>query len=147
MVNPMHACSTVVLGLAMQVAAAQGVAPLPTDEPAAAGAGPAVVATPAAFEATLVDAEAKARERAASVQVDLRSVRMTDPDATTGKPAAGEAHLHYQLDDGPVIATTATKLGFHELAPGNHLIKITLAGNDHKPVSAQQTINVTIPDS
>jgi hypothetical protein len=134
-------------------ALAQGPARLPTQDapaqPAAdqTGAIPDASATPAALEVTLVNPEDKAKDRAATVQVEVRSLRMTDPDATTGKPMPGEGHIHYQLDDGPVIATTATKLGFHELTPGNHLIKVTLAGNDHRPVSAQQTVNVQIPQN
>ena len=98
-----------------------------------------------ALEATLVDASRKAAARAATVQVDVTSVRLIDPDGTTGQPVAGEGHLHYQVDDGPVIATTTTKLGFHELAPGKHDIKVVLAAHDHKPISATQTINLSVP--
>ena len=112
--------------------------PLPPEKPDAAGTSPAL-------EATLVDASRKAASRAATVQVDVTSVRLIDPDGATGQPVAGEGHLHYQVDDGPVVATTATKLSFHALAPGNHVIKVTLAGHDHKPVSATQTLKVSVP--
>jgi hypothetical protein len=47
---------------------------------------------------------------------------------------AGQGHLHYRVDDGPVIATTVTELSFHELAPGPHRFEVTLVGNDHQPL-------------
>lgn len=144
--------SLVVALFAMPTLLAQGPAPLPTEKPAesrpvenASGAVPDVGVTHADFEATLIDVEAKAKARAASVQVAVRTLRLTDADATTGQSAPGEGHLHYQLDDGPVIATTSTKLAFHELAPGNHVIRVTLAGNDHQPISKPRTLAVTIP--
>jgi hypothetical protein len=61
------------------------------------------------------------------------------------KPRPGQGHLHYQVDDGPVIATTATKLSFHGLKPGAHKIVVTLAANDHSPLGPQQALEVTIP--
>ncbi len=101
--------------------------------------------SPAAFTASLVDAERNSRQGAAVIKVDItRDVRLVNPDETTGKPVSGEGHLHYQLDDGPVIATTANKLGFHGLDEGNHLVKVILVGNDHKPISPLQKINLRI---
>jgi hypothetical protein len=44
-----------------------------------------------------------------------------------------------------VVATTATKLSFHELAPGDHRIEVTLAGNDHQPLIPSETLRVTVP--
>ena len=54
-------------------------------------------------------------------------------------------HLHYRVDDGPVIATTATKLSFHELTPGLHKIVVMLANNDHSPSGLEQTLEITVP--
>ena len=53
--------------------------------------------------------------------------------------------MHYQLDNGPVIATPTPKLSFHGLTPDVHTIVVTLAGNDHKPLGAQLKVMVTVP--
>lgn len=95
--------------------------------------------------ARLVDAEKKAQQKAATVDVKVTGIKIVDPAEANEKPVAGQGHLHYQVDDGPVIATTTMKLSFHGLTPGAHKIVITLAGNDHNPLGPQQTLNVTIP--
>lgn len=60
-----------------------------------------------------------------------------------GEPLQG--HLHYQVDDGPVIATTTTKLSFHNLTAGSHKIMVVLANNDHTSTGVEQTLEVKIP--
>ena len=99
----------------------------------------------ATLAASLVDGEAKARQQAATVKVEVTGVKMTDPALVKEKPMAGQGHLHYQVDDGPVIATTAMKLSFHGLKPGAHHFKVMLAANDHSPLGPEQTLDVTVP--
>ena len=101
--------------------------------------------TGATLTARLVDPEKKAKEKTATVDVTVGGVSMTDPAKSGEKPLKGQAHLHYRVDDGPVIATTTTKLSFHELTPGVHKIMIILAANDHTPLGPQETLTVTIP--
>jgi hypothetical protein len=95
--------------------------------------------------AKLVDPEKKAAERTATVEVTVSGVELIDPATAMEKTAAGQGHLHYQVDKGPVIATTAPKLSFHELTPGSHTIVVMLAGNDHKPLGPQERLMVTVP--
>ncbi len=95
--------------------------------------------------ATLVEPEKKAAEKEATVRVQVHGIKIVDPAQVKERPHKGEGHLHYRVDDGPVIATTATKLSFHELTPGSHRIQVVLAANDHKPLGPEQTVNVTIP--
>lgn len=95
--------------------------------------------------AKLIDPEKKAAERAATVEVTTSGVELVDPALSNEKAVSGQGHLHYQLDKGPVIATPSAKLSFHELAPGPHTFLVVLAGNDHKPLGPQQTLNVTVP--
>lgn len=95
--------------------------------------------------ARLIDPEKKAKEKTATVEVTVGGVALTDPAKSGEKPVKGEAHLHYRVDDGPVIATTTTKLSFHELTPGVHKILVVLAANDHSPLGPQETLTVTIP--
>ncbi|HKY63543.1 MAG TPA: hypothetical protein VJR29_09000 [bacterium] len=97
------------------------------------------------FDAKLVDPAVKAKTKSATVDTKVAGTHMVDPDSTNGKPAPGQNHLHYQLDNGPIIATTATKLSFHNLSPGPHTIKVTLAENDHTPVGRENVLTVTIP--
>jgi hypothetical protein len=70
---------------------------------------------------------------------------MTDPAKANKIPKAGQAHLHYQVDGGPVIATTASKLSFHGLTSGKHTIIVTLAANDHSPIGQPITLEVMVP--
>jgi hypothetical protein len=93
----------------------------------------------------LVDAEAKAQKKEATVKVTVTGATMTDPASVKEKPKAGQAHLHYQVDSGPIIATTTTKLSFHELTPGEHKIMVVLSANDHGPLGPKETLTVRIP--
>ena len=99
----------------------------------------------ASLTAKLVDADAKAQKKAATVEVKVKGISLIDPAAVKEHPKAGQGHLHYQLDNGPVIATTATKLSFHELASGQHSFKVMLAANDHQPLGPEQDLSVTVP--
>jgi hypothetical protein len=49
------------------------------------------------------------------------------------------------VDDGPVVATPASKLSFHGLKSGPHTISVVLAANDHTPLGPAQKLSVTIP--
>ena len=97
------------------------------------------------LEAKLVDADEKAKKKSATVSVEVHGVKLIDPATVKEKPAKGQGHLHYRIDDGPVIATTATKLSFHELTSGPHTFLVMLAANDHSPLGPSVTLNVTIP--
>ena len=102
-------------------------------------------ATKPVMTAKLIDPEKKAASRAATVEVTTSGVELVDPALSNEKAVPGQGHLHYQLDKGPIIATPAAKLSFHELPPGTHTIVVMLAGNDHKPLGPQQQPTVTVP--
>jgi len=97
------------------------------------------------LSAMLVDRENKARKGEATVQVTTSGIKIVDPASAHEQPKSGQGHFHYRLDNGPVIATTATKLSFHELTPGQHTITVMLAGNDHSPLGPQEMLNITVP--
>jgi hypothetical protein len=99
----------------------------------------------ATFAVKLIDPDKKAAMREATVEVTTTGVELIDPAQANQQPAPGQGHLHYQVDKGPVIATPAAKLSFHELAPGPHTFVVTLVGNDHKPIAPAQTLKVTVP--
>lgn len=96
------------------------------------------------LKAMLVDPEIKAQKREATIKVTVTGVDLVDPATAHEQPKNGQGHLHYQVDNGPVIATTTTKLSFHALTPGQHTIKVMLAANDHSPLGPHETLNVTI---
>ena len=102
-------------------------------------------AQPPTLKATLVDAAKKAAANTATVQVIVSGVKLIDPDKTHGQVKKGEGHLHYQLDNGPVIATTAPKLSFHGLSSGPHTLVVMLAGNNHEPLGPKEVLTFEIP--
>src|SRR5512140_261805 len=57
------------------------------------------------LKATLVDAAKKAEAKTATVQATVGGINLIDPDKTHGQVKKGQGHLHYQLDNGPTIAT------------------------------------------
>lgn len=99
----------------------------------------------ATLKATLVDAAKKAEGKTATVQVTVSGVKLIDPDKTHGQVKKGEGHLHYQLDNGPVIATTTPKLSFHGLSSGPHTLVVMLAANNHEPLGPKETLTFDIP--
>lgn len=103
------------------------------------------VAQAATLTASLVDPAASAREKTATVKVQVTGVKLIDPALTNKRPTKGQGHLHYRVDDGPVIATTTTKLSFHELTSGKHRIVVMLANNDHSPTGLEQALEITVP--
>jgi hypothetical protein len=108
-------------------------------------AQPAARMDGASMAAKLVDPMEKAKKQAATVQVTVKGIRIVDPALSGEKPIKGQGHLHYQVDDGPVVATTAPKLSFHGLKPGSHTITVVLAANDHSPLGPQEKLTVSIP--
>jgi len=97
------------------------------------------------LEARLVDAESNAIKASAVVRVEVVGVELIDPDLATPDSKAIQAHLHYRVDDGPVIATPVAKLAFHGLTAGRHRIEVVLADSDHQPLGPSQKLEVTIP--
>ena len=98
----------------------------------------------ATLTARLVDQQKKAMQQAATVEVSVTGIQLVDPATARETPASGQGHLHYQVDNGPVIATTSTKLSFHQLSPGAHTITVMLADNAHNPLGPQQRLNVNV---
>ena len=97
------------------------------------------------IDAELVDAEANAAKGDALIKVAVTGIELVDADEAGTTPRSGEGHLHYQVDDGPVIATSAKKLAFHSLESGTHRVEVALVGNDHKALGPQETVTLTVP--
>ena len=97
------------------------------------------------LKAELVDPEAKAAKGDAQVSVTLAGFQLVDAAEAKEQPQDGQGHLHYQVDNGPMIASTEPKLTLHALSRGRHTVKVILVGNDHQPIGVEQTLTVTIP--
>jgi hypothetical protein len=98
------------------------------------------------FKSELLNPAHEAQEAAMAVQVsEIQGVKIVDPDKEKEQPKTGEAHIHYQLDNGPIVATTVQKLTFHGLTPGKHTITITLAANNHAALTDPQKLDFDIP--
>jgi len=105
----------------------------------------AAAAQEPSMNAKLVDPGGKGLKRLAVVELNLTGLRIVDPATAKEKAKKGQGHVHFQIDGGPVIDTTATTLSFRELPDGKHTITVTLAGNDHNPLGPAQSLAVTIP--
>lgn len=97
------------------------------------------------ISASLVNPELNAKRKTATIQVSVTGVQLIDLASVNEKPMKGQGHIHYQVDNGMVIATPTKKLSFHELSSGSHIISATLAGNDHQALSAPIILSVIIP--
>ena len=98
------------------------------------------------LDARLIEAASAAREGSATIQVNVSGLEIVDPSAVQEKPRNGQGHLHYRVDDGPIIATTITKLSFHGLSAGMHHISVALVGNDHQPLGLVKELEVSVPE-
>jgi hypothetical protein len=132
--------SAVVLGLSLGAGAVEK----PKLSEGIKALSPEAGATPE-LSAKLSDPEKKASEHTATVEVKVVGIQLIDPAAVNEQPQQGQGHLHYQLDTGPVIATTTTKLSFHELSSGSHEITVMLVSSDHQPLGPRVTLTVNIP--
>ncbi len=97
------------------------------------------------FTAQLLNVAEDAKNKTADVKVTVSGIQLIDPDSVRDQARNGQGHLHYRVDNGPVIATTATKLAFHELPHGKHRIVVELVANDHTPLGPHQVLDVDIP--
>ena len=109
------------------------------------GAARAVAAP--ALDAELINEPANARNASAVIRVAVSGIDLVDPDDAGADARAGQGHLEYRLDGGPVIATTVSKLAFQELAPGSHNVVVSLAGNDGEPLGPKETVPILIPSA
>ncbi len=95
--------------------------------------------------AMLLNEAKNAQRMEADVKVNVKGIKLVDPDSANGRPISGQGHLHYRVDDGPIIATTTPKLDFHGLTSGKHTITVMLVGNDHSQIGPSQTLTVNVP--
>lgn len=64
--------------------------------------------------------------------------------ATIGSPADGLDHLHIAVDHGDVVPVYKMPVAPLALAPGRHTLEVDLAGPDHQPLTAPQTVTFTV---
>lgn len=95
--------------------------------------------------AVLVDAQSMAAKKSAKVKVELVAFQLVDPETVNEKPAPGQGHLHYRVDQGPTVASPSPKFSVHDLSSGPHKIKVTLVGNDHMPVGPETVLDLQVP--
>jgi hypothetical protein len=99
----------------------------------------------AALDARLVEPDRNAMQASATLEVEVSGLELIDPATAMERPQTGQGHVHYRVDAGPVIATTATKLSFHELSAGVHRFRVELVGNDHQPLGPSESLEITVP--
>ena len=64
--------------------------------------------------------------------------------ATIGSPQDGLDHLHIVVDHGEVIPIYKMPLAPLTLAPGQHTLEVDLAGPNHRPLTAPQSVTFTV---
>lgn len=129
-------------GAAFAQSAQSPQAPTPVER--AQGAAAQSGAPVTMYSSILVD-QAGDRQDAATVTVNIEGLRLVEPSAAPQPARPGEGHLHYRVDRGPVIATSAAQLTFRELAAGSHVITVQLVGTDHRPLGPVQTLTAQMP--
>ena len=104
-----------------------------------------VYASGPTITARLIDENWNASRKAASVEVTVQGIQLVEPSLTSQSHGPVQGHLHYQLDDGSIVATSASKISFHELSPGEHKISVNLTDGNHIPIGMPIALTLTIP--
>jgi hypothetical protein len=83
----------------------------------------------------LVDEAMMSKDKMASVEVSVTGTKLSHHGS----------HLHYQIDDSPIIVTSTPMLSFANLSSGKHTINVTVVDAKHQPIAGPQTVDVNIP--
>jgi hypothetical protein len=122
------------------------------------------------FAGKLVDSKNQAKKGQLIIEVLVKGIKLIDPAKAKEQPIAGQGHIHYRLDDGPIIEETSpgkcvgTPLSpykradgklviggalfrriFTGLSSGSHKIEVTLVANDHTPLGQGVDFDYTVP--
>jgi len=95
------------------------------------------------LRATLRAKDKNAQKHAALVEVETQNVGLVSLDVSYGGSDVGL--LEYQVDQGPVLATTDTEAMFRDLTPGKHTITVSLVTTEYKDLGAKAELEVDIP--
>jgi hypothetical protein len=102
----------------------------------ALGTAAGAAASAAAFQIESPTATASVRSPVA--------VKILVHGATIGSPEDGLDHLHIAVDHGDVVPVYKMPVAPLALAPGRHTLEVDLAGPDHQPLTAPQTVTFTV---
>jgi hypothetical protein len=90
----------------------------------------------------LVDEAMLSKDKMAKVEVGVTGVKlMPEHKGTTHM----SSHLHYQIDDSPIIVTTSPTLSFANLTSGKHTIQVTVVDAKHSPLAGPESVELNIP--
>ena len=106
------------------------------------------ISTPAlAKDSSTATPAASFRIESPTATASVRSpvaVKILVHGATIGSPEDGLDHLHIAVDHGDVVPVYKMPLTPLKLAPGKHVLEVELAGPDHQPLTAPQTVTFTV---
>lgn len=105
-----------------------------------------LIGAPPAFAESAAPAasfQIEAPTAAATVRSPV-SVKILVRGATIGSPEDGLDHLHIAVDHGEVVPVYKMPLAPLKLAPGQHTLEVDLAGPDHRPLTAPQSVTFTV---
>lgn len=89
----------------------------------------------------LVDEAMLSKDKMAKVEVGVTGVKLMSEH----KGSHMGSHLHYQIDDSPIIVTSTPTLSFANLTPGKHTINVTVVDAKHSPLAGPETVEINIP--
>lgn len=95
--------------------------------------------------AKLADPDENAKSHKAVIVVDTDGVRIVDPASVHYEPRLDEAHIQYQLDNGPAYASTSKEWTFSHLSHGEHTVTIALISSDNHPMGKKKVLKVSVP--
>lgn len=95
------------------------------------------------LRASLKDKEKNSQNHVAEVEVETQNIALVNASVSYRSHDFGI--LEYQVDQGPVLATDDTHVIFRDLAPGKHIITISLASADYKELRAKTQLEVDVP--
>lgn len=102
------------------------------------GMGPLLIAK-------LADKHENTKLHKVVVTVETDGVRIVDPASVHYEPKLDEAHIQYQLDNGPTYASTSKEWTFSHLSHGEHTITIALISSDNHPMGKKKVLKVSVP--
>jgi hypothetical protein len=94
--------------------------------------------------ARLRDKDQNARDHIAVVEVEVLNVWLDTPQVVE-QPGIQVGVLRYQVDRCPPVVTTATRLQFHQLTPGDHTITVAVTGADDRQITPSAQLKLTVP--
>ena len=96
------------------------------------------------LDAKLLDRDSNARQGRAVIQVETDGVVIVPAAEANYQPKLDEAHIEYRLDQEPPRDTTSKRIVLEKLAPGEHVIHVSLVASDGRTMGVAKTLTLRV---